>query len=105
VKSIYIAQDLGMVIFLAICGSIYQNIAIQKVSHAMPKLNATDISNLVAGTSSRTYKALSESERALVAPQITSAMSNVWLFFLVAGILSFVLTPPLGVSFILVGIT
>lgn len=88
-----------MVIFLAICGSIYQNTALQKVSQAMPKLSAADISNLVAGTSSRTYKALSESERALVAPQITDAMSNVWLFFLVAGILSFVLTPPLGVSF------
>lgn len=73
-----------MVIFLAMCGSIYQNTALQKVSQAMPKLSAADISNLVAGTSSRTYKALSESERALVAPQITDAMSNVWLFFLVA---------------------
>ncbi|KAJ6153418.1 hypothetical protein N7497_007737 [Penicillium chrysogenum] len=96
VGAMAISQDLGMVIFLAMCGSIYQNTALQKVSQAMPKLSAADISNLVAGTSSQTYKALSESERALVAPQITDAMSNVWLFFLVAGILSFVLTPPLG---------
>ncbi|CAI7590854.1 unnamed protein product [Penicillium viridicatum] len=96
VGAMAISQDLGMVIFLAMCGSIYQNTALQKVSQAMPKLSAADISNLVAGTSSRTYTALSESERALVAPQITDAMSNVWLFFLVAGILSFVLTPSLG---------
>lgn len=79
-------------------GSIYQNLALQKVAHAVPALGAADITNLVAGTSSRTYKALSESERALVTPQITEAMSNVWLFFLVAGILSFVLTPQLWVS-------
>jgi hypothetical protein len=87
-----------MVIFLAMAGSIYQNLALQKVTQAVPALSAADITNLVAGTSSRTYKALSESERALVTPQITEAMSNVWLFFLVAGILSFVLTLPLWVS-------
>lgn len=78
-------------------GSIYQNLALQKVARAMPTLSAYDITNLV-GTSSRTYKALSELERILVAPKITKAMSNVWLLFLVAGILSFILTPPLWVS-------
>ncbi|KAB8069922.1 major facilitator superfamily domain-containing protein [Aspergillus leporis] len=96
VGAMAISQDLGMVVFLAMAGSIYQNLALQKVAQAMPALNAADITNLIAGTSSRTYKALSEGERALVTPQITDAMSNVWLFFLVAGILSFVLTPPLG---------
>ncbi|THC91405.1 hypothetical protein EYZ11_009134 [Aspergillus tanneri] len=94
VGAMAISQDLGMVIFLAMAGSIYQNLALQKVTQAMPALSAADITNLVAGTSSRTYKALSESERALVTPQITEAMSNVWLF-LVAGTLSFVLTPAL----------
>ncbi|KAE8423264.1 major facilitator superfamily-domain-containing protein [Aspergillus pseudocaelatus] len=96
VGAMAISQDLGMVIFLAMAGSIYQNLALQKVAQTMPALSAADITNLVAGTSSRAYKALSEEERALVTPQITDAMSNVWLFFLVAGILSFVLTPPLG---------
>ncbi|GES65987.1 major facilitator superfamily domain, general substrate transporter [Aspergillus terreus] len=95
VGAMAISQDLGMVIFLAMAGSIYQNVALQKVTQAMPSLSATEITNLVAGTSSRTYKALSEWERALVTPQITEAMSNVWLFFLVAGIMNFVLTPPL----------
>ncbi|KAL5356460.1 major facilitator superfamily domain-containing protein [Aspergillus floccosus] len=95
VGAMAVCQDLGMVIFLAMAGSIYQNLALQKVTQAMPALSAAQITNLVAGTSSRTYKALSESERALVTPQITEAMSNVWLFFLVAGIMSFVLTPLL----------
>lgn len=87
-----------MVIFLAMAGSIYQNLALQKVTEAMPAPSASDITNLIVGTSSRTYKALSESERALVTPKIMEAMSNVWLFFLVAGILSFILTHRLWVS-------
>ncbi|GMF70193.1 unnamed protein product [Aspergillus oryzae] len=91
-----IAQDLGMVIFLAMAGSIYQNLALQKVTQAMPTLSAADITNLVAGTSSHTYKALSGEERDLVTPQITDAMRDVWLFFLVAGVVSFVLTLGLG---------
>ncbi|KAK4861978.1 hypothetical protein LT330_003116 [Penicillium expansum] len=48
VGAMAIFQDLGMVIFLAMCGSIYQNIALQKVSRAIPKLSAADVSNLVA---------------------------------------------------------
>ncbi|KAK6812865.1 hypothetical protein RU639_011340 [Aspergillus parasiticus] len=91
-----ISQDLGMVIFLAMAGSIYQNLALQKVTQAMPALSAANITNLVAGTSSRTYQALSGEERDLVTPQITDAMRNIWLFFLVAGIVSFVLTLGLG---------
>ncbi|KAE8347844.1 hypothetical protein BDV24DRAFT_157322 [Aspergillus arachidicola] len=96
VGAMAISQDLGMVIFLAMAGSIYQNLTLQKVTQAMPALSAADITNLVAGTSSRTYQALSGEERDLVTPQITDAMKNVWWFFLVAGILSFVLTLGLG---------
>ncbi|BAE61976.1 unnamed protein product [Aspergillus oryzae RIB40] len=93
-----------MVIFLAMAGSIYQNLALQKVTQAMPTLSAADITNLVAGTSSHTYKALSGEERDLVTPQITDAMRDVWLFFLVAGVVSFVLTLGLGVSYLLLSV-
>ncbi|KAE8314706.1 major facilitator superfamily domain-containing protein [Aspergillus transmontanensis] len=96
VGAMAISQDLGMVIFLTMAGSIYQNLALQKVTQAMPALGAADITNLVAGTSSRTYQALSGEERDLVTPQITDAMRNIWLLFLVAGIVSFVLTLGLG---------
>ena len=89
---------MGMVIFLATAGTIYQNLAIKKVGNALPHLQATDITNLVAGTSSQMYKELSQREKDLITPAVTDAMSNVWLFFLVAGALSFVLTLFLGVS-------
>ncbi|KUL81821.1 hypothetical protein ZTR_09062 [Talaromyces verruculosus] len=77
-----ISQDLGIVIFLAMVGSIYQNPALQKVSEAMPALSAADITKLIAGTSSQTYKALSESERALVTPEITEAIKQCVVVFL-----------------------
>ncbi|KAJ6124924.1 hypothetical protein N7471_012241 [Penicillium samsonianum] len=96
VGAMAICQDLGMVVFLAMAGSIYQNLALQKVGLALPSLDKTDITNLVAGTSSLTYKDLSETEKALVKPLITDAMSSVWLLFLVAGVFSLVITPFLG---------
>lgn len=61
-------------------------------------MHTADITDLIIGTSSRTYKALSEEKKELVTPQITEAMSYIWLFFLVATALSFLLAPPLGVS-------
>jgi beta-lactamase regulating signal transducer with metallopeptidase domain len=75
----------------------------QKVSRILPDMHTADITDLIAGTSSRTYKALSEEKKELVTPQITDAMSYVWLFFLVAAALSFLLAPPLGVSCVLSG--
>jgi beta-lactamase regulating signal transducer with metallopeptidase domain len=87
-----------MVTFLSAANCIYQNLALQKVSRSLPDMHAADITDLIAGTSSRTYKALSEEKKELVTPQIMDAMSYVWLFFLVAAALSFLLASPLGVS-------
>jgi hypothetical protein len=95
---VVIAQDLGMVTFLAVVNCIYQNLAMRKVSQVLPEMDAAEIKDLIAGTSSQTYKALSEEMKGRVTPQITDAMSYVWLFFLVAATCSFLLSPPLGVS-------
>lgn len=92
------AQDLGMVLFLAISGTIFQNIAIQKVRTVLLGAPTAQITNLVAGTSSTAYQSLSEPDKAAVIPQLAEALGNVWLFFLVAGALSFVLSLPLFVS-------
>lgn len=94
----HLAQDLGMVTFLATSGTIFQNVALQKVATALPGASQAEISNLVAGTSSSSYRNLSAADKAIVIPQITDAMSNVWLFFMVAGALSFLFSLPLGVS-------
>lgn len=92
-----LAQNLGMVLFLAIAGSVYQNTALNRVLRVLPERSRAEITELIAGASSDAFKRLSESEKNVVIPQITSAMGNVWLLFIVAGALSFVASLGIGV--------
>ncbi|KAK2673815.1 MFS transporter superfamily [Fusarium oxysporum f. sp. vasinfectum] len=95
VGAMTISQDLGMVLFLAISGSLFHNVAVDKVGNALPTASDTDIGNLIAGTSSAVFKALSEDEKAVVIPEIASAMKSIWAFFMAAAALSFVCACPL----------
>ncbi|RKL46671.1 hypothetical protein BFJ70_g3156 [Fusarium oxysporum] len=90
-----VAQDLGMVLFLAISGSLFHNVAVDKVGNALPTASDTDIGNLIAGTSSAVFKALSEDEKDVVIPEIASAMKSIWAFFMAAAAFSFVCACPL----------
>lgn len=92
------AQDLGMVLFLAISGSLFHNVAVDKVGRALPDISSTELGNLIAGTSSSAFQALSEADKALVIPEIASAMKSIWAFFMAAAALSVVCSIPLLVS-------
>lgn len=87
-----------MVIFLAIAGSMFHNLAVQKVGAALPDISASDIADLIAGTSSVAFQKLSDPDKAAVVPQIANALTGVWIFFLAGAVLSFLLTLPLIVS-------
>jgi hypothetical protein len=93
-----IAQDLGMVLFLAISGNLFHNVATDKVSRALPEVSSAEIGNLIAGSSGEAFQALSDAEKPLVIPAIASAMTSVWAFFLAAAALSVVCSIPLLVS-------
>lgn len=93
-----VAQTLGLVLFLASGGAIFQNISIRKIELAVPGIPADEIESLIAGTTSQAYQSLTKTEKAAVITQVTSAMSNVWLFFMVAAALSFVCSLPLFVG-------
>ncbi|GKU06434.1 major facilitator superfamily transporter [Fusarium langsethiae] len=95
VGAMTISQDLGMVLFLAICGSLFHNVAVDKVGKALPSASETEIGNLIAGTSSSAFQALSEADKDLVIPEIASAMKSIWAFFMAAAALSFVCSWPL----------
>ncbi|KAH6873340.1 major facilitator superfamily-domain-containing protein [Alternaria rosae] len=95
VGAMTISQDLGMVLFLAISGSLFHNIAVDRVGKALPEISPTEIGNLIAGSSSKAFQALSDEEKALVIPEIASAMTSIWAFFLVASALSLVCSVPL----------
>ncbi|KAI1132338.1 major facilitator superfamily-domain-containing protein [Nemania abortiva] len=90
-----ISQDLGMVLFLAIAGSMFHNLAVQNVGAVLPDVAQSDIGDLIAGTSSATFQMLSDADKAAVVPQIADALTGVWIFFLAAAALSFVFTLPL----------
>ncbi|KAM5431555.1 Efflux pump dep3 [Microsporum canis] len=96
VGAMAISQDLGMVVFLSLAGSIYQNLSLKEVARALPSASKSELTDLIAGTSSRSFKALSQADKDAVIPYITGPMRNVWLFFLVAAILSFLLSAMLG---------
>ncbi|KAK2612305.1 Efflux pump dep3 [Conoideocrella luteorostrata] len=95
VGAMTISQDLGMVLFLAISGSLFHNVAVDKVGRALPSASDTDIGNIIAGTSSALFKALSDADKALVIPEIAIAMKSIWAFFMAAAALSFVCSLPL----------
>ncbi|KAI1863640.1 hypothetical protein JX265_008857 [Neoarthrinium moseri] len=70
--------------------STFQNTAVDKFRNVLPNSSEEQITQLVAGTSSRAYKELSDEDQKLVIPEVTSAMTNEWLMCAVAAALSFV---------------
>ena len=98
VGAMTISQDLGMVLFLAISGNLFHNVAVDKVGKSLPDVSPMEIGNLIAGSSSKAFQALSDEEKALVIPEIASAMTSIWAFFLAAAALSVVCSVPLLVS-------
>ena len=89
---------MGIVVFLAVMGSIYQNLAIFEVSQILPSESAVNVRQLVAGTYSGMFKSLSESTRDQVVAAVISAMRFVWLMTLTAGAVTVILSCFLGVS-------
>ena len=92
------AQDLGMVLFLSISGTLYQNIAMQKVAKALVSTSDAEIVDLIAGTHSRAYQSLSESDKTILIPEVTEAMRSVWVLFVTGAAVSFLLSLFLSVS-------
>ncbi|GKT41336.1 efflux pump DEP3 [Colletotrichum spaethianum] len=90
VGAMTISQDLGIVLFLTISGSLFHNVAVDKVGRALTGVSTTEIGNLIAGSSSNAFQALTDVEKALVTPEIASAMTSIWAFFLAAAALSVV---------------
>ncbi|KAK7757292.1 Efflux pump dep3 [Diatrype stigma] len=89
------SQDLGMVLFLAICGSMFHNISVDHVGAALPDLSEAEIGDLIAGTSSEAFRRLTDAQKQVVIPQIAEALRGVWAFYLAAAALSFVASLPL----------
>ena len=79
-------------------GTIYQNIAINKITPILMGAPSSDIAEVIAGTSNPVFQALPLVTRAKVVVEIVSAMSTVWALLIAGMALSFILSFFLGVS-------
>ncbi|OIW32212.1 MFS general substrate transporter, partial [Coniochaeta ligniaria NRRL 30616] len=75
-----VGQVLGIILSLAVSGSVFTNRAIEKITTALPELPADKITELITGASGHFYKSLSDSDRAVVVVQITSAISEAFYY-------------------------
>lgn len=94
-----VAQDLGIVFFLAVAGTIYQNTAIKNIMSSVPGTSRGEVFEIIAGTSSPAFMSLSPSVQTEVVAQIIKSMSGVWALLIAGMALSFVLSLFLGVSY------
>ncbi|KAI0179648.1 major facilitator superfamily domain-containing protein [Hypoxylon sp. FL1284] len=69
-----VAQVLGIIVALAVPGSIFQNKAVQNIASALPNIPQDELTQLITGASGASYQSLSDSDRALVVDQITRAI-------------------------------
>lgn len=85
-----VGQVLGIILSLAVSGSVFTNRAIEKISAALPELPADKISELITGASGHFYKSLNASDRDVVVVQITSAISEAFYYLVCITAIGFI---------------
>lgn len=93
-----VGQVLGIILSLAVSGSIFTNRAIEKITIALPGIPAEEITQLITGASGHFYKSLSADDRAVVVTQITSAISEAFYYLVCITALGFITSLLLSVS-------
>ncbi|KAJ8108016.1 hypothetical protein ONZ43_g6553 [Nemania bipapillata] len=90
-------QAIGSVVFLSVSGSIFYNSAVKFITPLLPTGTPPSfIADLIAGTSSAAFRSLSPDVAHGVIAGVADSLRNVWIFYLSAAALSFVLTPFLS---------
>ncbi len=82
---------MGIVVSLAIAGSIFQNRAIANVVRVLPDVDTTLLRSAITGTDSAYFARLGSTERIQVVEGIVKALSDVYIVVIVAGAVVFVL--------------
>ncbi|KAL8682375.1 MAG: hypothetical protein Q9186_001565 [Xanthomendoza sp. 1 TL-2023] len=93
-----LVQYMGITFFPAISGCIFQNLGAHYIRPYLPPDFTGSATAILAGASSPEYQRLSEDLQTQVAQAIVSAMSRLYTMTIVAGGLTAVLSPFLGVS-------
>ena len=82
---IALAQNLGIVLALAISGSVFQNLAIDDLREALPGVPTEALRGAVSGASSGFFAQLPSAGRAQVLGIIVAAISKTYILVITAG--------------------
>lgn len=80
------AQSMGIVVSLAIAGSIFENQALAHVRDVLPGVSKQQVKDAITGTNSELFDTLAGDVRGKVISAIVNALSSVYLVVLVAGV-------------------
>ena len=97
---ISIGQSVGVVVFLAIAGTVFSNEAIKAIVPILPGVPETEVEAAIAGTSSGVFETLDAATRARVVETIVQSMDKVYGVVIAGGALTFVLAVFLPVRYI-----
>lgn len=73
---------MGQIIVISIAGSLFQNIAAERIRHILPDYSSYDISQLTTGVHSTIFQGLSSEAQSQVVEQVTIAIRNVFILIL-----------------------
>ncbi|KAL8848911.1 MAG: hypothetical protein Q9221_006069 [Calogaya cf. arnoldii] len=93
-----LVQCLGITFFPAISGCIFQNLGAKHIEPYLPPDFTGSATAILAGASSPEFQSLPEGLQAQVAQAIVSAMSNLYTMTIVAGGITAILSPFLGLG-------
>lgn len=82
---IALAQNLGIVLALAISGSVFQNVAIENLKKVLPGVPTEALRGAISGANSGLFAQLSPAARAQVLAVIVAAMSKTYILVITAG--------------------
>lgn len=87
---IALAQNLGIVLALAISGSVFQNDAIDRISRILPGTPEDELRGFVTGSGSALFQQLPAGVQAQVLTAILKSMSLTYILVIVAGAMAVV---------------
>ncbi|KAI4273386.1 MAG: hypothetical protein L6R38_006345 [Xanthoria sp. 2 TBL-2021] len=86
-----IGQNIGVVLFLAVAGTIFNNEAIKAVTPILVGVSEPEVEGAIAGTSSSIFENLDEATRARVVEAIIQSLDKVYGIIIAGGALVFIL--------------
>ena len=89
---------MGAIVILSVAGSLYQNIAVDKIGRILPDATRSEIEQLTSGRYSSTFQSLSAGVRDQVVQEITLAICNGFLIVVVGSALALISSLFLSVS-------